>query len=168
MWMSIKIWKLSFSILSLIWVSLQLTFAVVQLRLELACVGLESITLRRINCWISSYSHQYDSLYNKLAKLRRHASRVHFAKCTLDLYTLDINTLEKYTLKKHFGKMNKKSAKVQINGYCFFQFFWFEQPILRYLENSVWGPVEWVWDQLTGWGKSCQKQNLKINGPSFF
>ena len=28
--------------------------------------------------------------------------------------------------------------------------------------NGVWGPVEWVGDQLTGWGGSSQKQNSKI------
>ena len=38
---------------------------------------------------------------NKLAKLRRHASRVHFAKITLDRYTLE-NTLKRI----HFGKIN--------------------------------------------------------------
>ena len=39
---------------------------------------------------------------------------------------------------------------------------------LRFSLNSVWGPVEWVGDQLTGWGGSSQKQNLKINGHFFF
>ena len=26
-------------------------------------------------------------------------------------------------------------------------------------KNSLWGPVEWVGDQLTGWKGSSQKQN---------
>ena len=29
------------------------------------------------------------------------------------------------------------------------------------VKNSVWGPVEWVGDQLNGWGGSYQKQNSK-------
>ena len=29
------------------------------------------------------------------------------------------------------------------------------------VKNSVWGPVEWVGDQLNGWGGSYQKQNFK-------
>ena len=33
------------------------------------------------------------------------------------------------------------------------------------LFSTVWGPVEWVGDQLTGWGGSSQKPNLKINAP---
>ena len=36
-----------------------------------------------------------------------------------------------------------------------------------YVKNGVWGPVEWVGDQLTGWGGSSQKPNLKINAPCF-
>ena len=35
------------------------------------------------------------------------------------------------------------------------------------VKNGVWGPVEWVGDQLTGWGGSSQKQNSKINGLCF-
>ena len=30
------------------------------------------------------------------------------------------------------------------------------------VKNGIWGPVEWVGDQLTGWGGSSQKQNSKI------
>ena len=37
-----------------------------------------------------------------------------------------------------------------------------------YVKNGVWGPVEWVGDQLTGWGGSSQKQNSKIKPPCFF
>ena len=29
------------------------------------------------------------------------------------------------------------------------------------VKNGAWGPVEWVGDQLTGWGGSSQKQNSK-------
>ena len=29
------------------------------------------------------------------------------------------------------------------------------------VKHSFWGPVEWVGDQLTGWGESSQKQNSK-------
>ena len=35
------------------------------------------------------------------------------------------------------------------------------------VKNGVWGPVEWVGDQLTGWGGSTRNQNLKINGLCF-
>ena len=34
--------------------------------------------------------------------------------------------------------------------------------------NGVWGPVEWVGDQMTGWGGSSQKQNLKKMRLVFF
>ena len=35
------------------------------------------------------------------------------------------------------------------------------------VKNGVWGPVEWVGDQLDGWGGSYKKQNLKKNAPRF-
>ena len=35
-------------------------------------------------------------------------------------------------------------------------------------KNDVWGPVEWVGDQLIGWGGSSQKQNLKKMRLVFF
>ena len=35
------------------------------------------------------------------------------------------------------------------------------------LFSTVWGSVEWVGDQLTGWGGSSQKPNVKINAPCF-
>ena len=35
------------------------------------------------------------------------------------------------------------------------------------VKNGVWGPVEWVEDQLTGWGGATLNQNSKINGLSF-
>ena len=35
------------------------------------------------------------------------------------------------------------------------------------VRNGVWGPVEWVGDQLTGWGRSSRKQNSKIKPPCF-
>ena len=35
-------------------------------------------------------------------------------------------------------------------------------------KNGVLGPVEWVGDQLTGWGGATQNQNSKINAPRFF
>ena len=89
--------------------------------------------------------------------------------------------------------MNKKSAKVQINGYCFLiVFIWatdteisvktvFGDQLMFFLsfliwatdtetslKNSVWGPVEWVGDQLTGGVESSQKQNFKRNVLCFF
>ena len=116
---------------------------------------------------------------NRRANHRSHASRVHFAKIhfgkvnfdvkkslvmvSTSLVTvatslallgghqrrlLDKNTFGKYTFEKY---ALHKSAKVQIS-----------------VKNSVWGPVEWVGDQLTGWGGSSQKQNSKINGLCFF
>ena len=33
------------------------------------------------------------------------------------------------------------------------------------VKKGVWGPVEWVGDQLTRWGGSYQNQNSKINAP---
>ena len=42
-----------------------------------------------------------------------------------------------------------------------------EQSAFECTVYSVWGPVEWVGDQLTGWGESSQKQNLKRNVLSF-
>ena len=72
---SIKILILNTSV-SLIWV-FSLTLAVVQLRLEFGWVGLESITLGRINCWISNYDdntllfdidHVLATCYNKMSK----------------------------------------------------------------------------------------------------
>ena len=41
----------------------------------------------------------------------------------------------------------------------FFIFFYFSDRYWDICKKHFWGPVEWVWDQLTGWGKSCQKQN---------
>ena len=37
-------------------------------------------------------------------------------------------------------------------------------------KNSVWGPVEWVGDQLTGWGESSSKKAKfeEKNALSFF
>ena len=35
------------------------------------------------------------------------------------------------------------------------------------LKNGVWGPVEWVGDQLTGWGGPPRTKNSKINGLCF-
>ena len=59
--------------------------------------------------------------------------------------------LQKYTSDKYtFGK------------------YTFEKYTLRFTLNSVWGPVEWVGDQFTGWGWSFQKQYSKINGLCFF
>ena len=84
--------------------------------------------------------------------IRRHASRVHFAKIHFgkihfgskklgdggDLLGDGVNLL--------VAKVQKnKSAKIQIS-----------------VKNSVWRPVEWVGDQLTGWGGSSQKPNSKI------
>ena len=35
------------------------------------------------------------------------------------------------------------------------------------VKNGVWGPVEWVGDQLTGWGGATLNLNSKINAPRF-
>ena len=35
------------------------------------------------------------------------------------------------------------------------------------VKNGFWGPVEWVGDQLTGWGGATRNQNSKINAPRF-
>ena len=48
-----------------------------------------------------------DNVKNKLAKLRRHASRVHFADYTLDKYTLEKYTLKQIHIWKYtFGNTN--------------------------------------------------------------
>ena len=60
-------------------------------------------------------------------------------------------TLDNYTLKITLWLQKAFSSDTEIS-----------------VKKSFWGPVEWVGDQLTGWGGSSQKQNLKINGLCFF
>ena len=50
------------------------------------------------------------------------------------------------------------------NALCFLNFFDLSDRTEISVKNGVWGPVEWVGDQLTGWEGSSQKQNSKING----
>ena len=57
-------------------------------------------------------------------------------------------------------------AKLKINGF-FFNFLIWVTNIEISVKNSVWGLVEWVGDQLTGWGGCFQKQNSKINALCF-
>ena len=45
----------------------------------------------------------------------------------------------------------------KINGLCFLNFLIWAIDTEIYVKNSFWGPVEWVGDQLTGWGVGCTK-----------
>ena len=63
--------------------------------------------------------------------------------------------------------LGEESKIKKTNRYCFLNFSYFSDRYWDICKKHFWGPVEWVGDQLTGWRKSCKKQNLKINGYCF-
>ena len=59
-------------------------------------------------------------------------------------------------------------AKFEKNAPCFLFFFICSTDTKISVKNGVLGPVEWVGDQLTGWGGTSQRQNSEKNAPCFF
>ena len=56
----------------------------------------------------------------------------------------------------------------QIDTLCFFNLLIWVMTVTEIsVKNGVWGPVEWLGDQLAGWGGATQNQNLKINALCF-
>ena len=112
---------------------------------------IESNKRRNSVCTSSLYLQSGE---NKLAKLRRHASRIHFA----------LTHFGKIHFKEiHFGMGcgpvdwwggSSQNQNSKINGLSFFIFFYLSDRYWDVCKNSYWGPVEWVGDQLNGLGAS--------------
>ena len=108
-----------------------------------------------------------------------------FGKYTFRKYTFRNTLLEIHFWKIHFWKIHftlyawlglgpvdwvirvlPEEIQKKID-FVFSFFFYLRDRYWDICKNSVWGLVEWVGDQLTGWGGCFQKPNSKINGPFF-